>query len=92
MEVRVVLRGVSRRRARLGVAHPPLARLGGASPFDEMRVHVLVAVRASAGLKARLREAAGLGLSRRRAAVVGVRRGGRLIGRLEGAGAGLMPL
>jgi hypothetical protein len=55
-------------------------------------MYTLLAVRASAGLKARLREAAGLGLSRRRAAVVGVRRGGRLTGRLEGAGAGLTPL
>ena len=65
-----------------------------------MRVHVLVAIRASAGLKAHLREAAGLGLFERREAVVGVRlvegagrrRGGRLTGRLEGAGAGLTPL
>jgi len=63
-------------------------------------VHVLVAIRASAGLKARLREASGLGLSERPVADNGVRlvacagrrRGGRLTGRLEGAGAGLMPL
>ena len=65
-----------------------------------MRVHVLIALRASAGLQARLCEAAGLGLSKRHKAVIGVRlvegagrwRGGRLTGRLEGAGAGLTPL
>jgi hypothetical protein len=84
----------------IGVAQLPFARLGVASLPDELRVHVLVAVRAFAGLKARLREASGLGLSKRHVAVDGVRRvenagrwyGGRLTGRLEGVGAGLTPL